>query len=195
MHLVSPLLPFVDPLASRYSIRRGHIVYTQVCASCHSMNRISYRNLVGVCYNEAETKELAAAIEVRACVRHGVPLERELRGDAVDVAVSGWRRGVGHGMRRMDGACPFAMSGQQHEREDESGGCHVGGPAGGRLQEQCVLHATPVAMECSGCGRDDCRLLSAAELSSHAASAQRAEEPRAAGCEEAPLTSRSRTGG
>ena len=46
------------------SIRRGHIVYTQVCASCHSLNRISYRNLVGVCYTEEEAKKLA---EVNSC--------------------------------------------------------------------------------------------------------------------------------
>lgn len=46
------------------SIRRGHMVYTQVCASCHSLNRISYRNLVGVCYSEDEAKELAAARDV-----------------------------------------------------------------------------------------------------------------------------------
>lgn len=46
------------------SIRRGHQVYTQVCASCHSLSRISYRNLVGVCYSEDEAKKLAAAITV-----------------------------------------------------------------------------------------------------------------------------------
>jgi ubiquinol-cytochrome c reductase cytochrome c1 subunit len=39
-------------------------VYTQVCASCHSLSRISYRNLVGVCYTEEEAKKLAAAITV-----------------------------------------------------------------------------------------------------------------------------------
>jgi ubiquinol-cytochrome c reductase cytochrome c1 subunit len=39
-------------------------VYTQVCASCHSLNRISYRNLVGVCMSEDEAKEVAAGITV-----------------------------------------------------------------------------------------------------------------------------------
>ena len=47
------------------SIRRGHQVYTQVCASCHSLSRISYRNLVGVCYTEEEAKKLAEAITVQ----------------------------------------------------------------------------------------------------------------------------------
>ena len=31
------------------AIRRGHQVYQQICAVCHSMDRIAYRNLV-VCY-------------------------------------------------------------------------------------------------------------------------------------------------
>ena len=39
-----------------YSVRRGHQVYQQVCAACHSLERIAYRNLVGTCYNEAEAK-------------------------------------------------------------------------------------------------------------------------------------------
>ncbi|CAA3023171.1 cytochrome c1-2, heme, mitochondrial-like [Olea europaea subsp. europaea] len=46
------------------SIRRGHQVYQQVCASCHSMSLISYRDLVGVAYTEEETKAMAAEIEV-----------------------------------------------------------------------------------------------------------------------------------
>jgi ubiquinol-cytochrome c reductase cytochrome c1 subunit len=42
------------------SIRRGHQVYQQVCAACHSLERVAYRTLVGVAYNEAEVKEIAA---------------------------------------------------------------------------------------------------------------------------------------
>jgi cytochrome c1 len=45
-------------------IRRGHQGYQQVCASCHSMSLISYRDLVGVAYTEEETKAMAAEIEV-----------------------------------------------------------------------------------------------------------------------------------
>ncbi|GJS88283.1 elongation factor-like GTPase 1 [Tanacetum coccineum] len=45
-------------------IRRGHQVYTQVCASCHSIGLISYCDLVGVAYTEEETKAMAAEIEV-----------------------------------------------------------------------------------------------------------------------------------
>ena len=38
------------------AIRRGHQVYSQVCAVCHSLERIAYRNLVDVCFSEDELK-------------------------------------------------------------------------------------------------------------------------------------------
>ena len=47
------------------SLRRGHQVYTQVCASCHGLSRIAYRNLVGVCYSEAEMKAIAEDTDVQ----------------------------------------------------------------------------------------------------------------------------------
>lgn len=46
------------------SIRRGHQVYQQVCAACHSLERIHFRELVGVCYTEDEAKALAADAEI-----------------------------------------------------------------------------------------------------------------------------------
>lgn len=46
------------------SIRRGHQVYQQVCAACHSVNQLYFRNLVGVAYTEEEVKEMAAELEV-----------------------------------------------------------------------------------------------------------------------------------
>merc|ERR1719231_180589 len=46
------------------SIRRGHMVYAQVCASCHGLARIAYRNLVGVCYSEEEVKAMAEDTDV-----------------------------------------------------------------------------------------------------------------------------------
>lgn len=45
-------------------LRHGHQVYTQVCASCHSIFLVSYRELVGVAYTEEEVKAMAAEIEV-----------------------------------------------------------------------------------------------------------------------------------
>lgn len=54
----------LDVATSANRIRRGHQVYQEVCASCHSMSLISYRDLVGVAYTEDETKAMAAEIEV-----------------------------------------------------------------------------------------------------------------------------------
>jgi len=45
------------------SIRRGHKVFSQVCSTCHSLNLVRFRNLVDVCYTEAEAKEIAAELE------------------------------------------------------------------------------------------------------------------------------------
>jgi ubiquinol-cytochrome c reductase cytochrome c1 subunit len=41
------------------SIRRGYTVYKQVCAACHSMRYLAYRNLVDVTHTEDEAKALA----------------------------------------------------------------------------------------------------------------------------------------
>lgn len=46
------------------SIRRGYHVYANVCASCHSLSRIAYRNLVDVAFTEDEMKAIAEEIEV-----------------------------------------------------------------------------------------------------------------------------------
>lgn len=46
------------------SIRRGHQVYVQVCAACHSMKYLHWRQMVGVCYTEDEAKALAFETEV-----------------------------------------------------------------------------------------------------------------------------------
>ena len=39
-------------------------VYQQVCSTCHSLELIHFRDLVGVSHTEDEAKELAANIEV-----------------------------------------------------------------------------------------------------------------------------------
>ncbi|XP_046329326.1 cytochrome c1, heme protein, mitochondrial-like [Haliotis rufescens] len=46
------------------SIRRGYQVYKQVCAACHSMEYLCYRNLVGVIMTEDEAKVEAEEIQV-----------------------------------------------------------------------------------------------------------------------------------
>ncbi len=45
------------------SIRRGFQVYREVCSACHSLDRISWRNLVGVSHTASEAKAMAAEFE------------------------------------------------------------------------------------------------------------------------------------
>lgn len=46
------------------SVRRGFKVYKQVCAACHSMDNIAYRNLVGVSHTAEEARALAEEVQV-----------------------------------------------------------------------------------------------------------------------------------
>ncbi|KAH9993704.1 cytochrome c1, component of the mitochondrial respiratory chain [Russula compacta] len=45
------------------SIRRGYVVYKEVCAACHSLDRIAWRNLVGVSHTADEVKAMAEEVE------------------------------------------------------------------------------------------------------------------------------------
>ena len=47
------------------SMQRGFQVYNEVCAGCHSMKLIAFRNFADLGYNEAEIKALAAQYEVQ----------------------------------------------------------------------------------------------------------------------------------
>jgi len=47
------------------SIRRGFQVYKQVCAACHSLRYMAYRNLVGVSHTELEAKTEAEESQVQ----------------------------------------------------------------------------------------------------------------------------------
>lgn len=46
------------------SVRRGYEVYKQVCAACHSMRFVAYRDLVGVTHTEDQAKAEAEEIQV-----------------------------------------------------------------------------------------------------------------------------------
>lgn len=48
----------------RAAMQRGYKVYSQVCAACHSMDRLHYRNLTDLGYNEAQVKAIAANYSV-----------------------------------------------------------------------------------------------------------------------------------
>ena len=58
------LFPFSYDSQHTCSVRRGYQVYKQVCAACHSMRFIAYRNLVGVTHTEEEAKAEAEEIMV-----------------------------------------------------------------------------------------------------------------------------------
>lgn len=49
----------------KQSIQRGFQVYKEVCAACHSVSRLSFRNLQEVGFSEAEVKALAASYTVQ----------------------------------------------------------------------------------------------------------------------------------
>jgi len=71
----------------RAQLQRGYQVYKEVCASCHSMNLVSFRNLAepgGPEFSEAEVKALAAQYEIQdgpnadgeMFTRKGIPSDR-----------------------------------------------------------------------------------------------------------------------
>jgi ubiquinol-cytochrome c reductase cytochrome c1 subunit len=49
----------------KQSIQRGFQVYKEVCASCHSLKMISFRNFTEIGYSEAQVKALAAEYQVQ----------------------------------------------------------------------------------------------------------------------------------
>lgn len=58
---------FSGPLGTydRAALQRGFQVYKQVCAACHSMKLLSYRNLTDLGYSEAQVKAIAAEYTVQ----------------------------------------------------------------------------------------------------------------------------------
>jgi len=46
------------------SLRRGFQVYRQVCATCHSIERIHFRELIGVTHTSAELLAIASEVDV-----------------------------------------------------------------------------------------------------------------------------------
>jgi cytochrome c1 len=48
----------------RGELKRGYQIYSEVCASCHSLEYLAYRNLEEIGFSEDEIKEIAAEYEV-----------------------------------------------------------------------------------------------------------------------------------
>mmetsp|Transcript_12424 Transcript_12424/g.24656 ORF Transcript_12424/g.24656 Transcript_12424/m.24656 type:complete len:293 (-) Transcript_12424:14-892(-) len=67
-HIPAPDYPFEHKgmLAAfdKAAVRRGYQVYREVCSTCHSVDFLCYRNLVGVIYSEEKMKRHIADIEV-----------------------------------------------------------------------------------------------------------------------------------
>lgn len=66
LHPPSIPWPHKGPFSSfdAAAIRRGYEVYKNVCASCHSLNRVAYRNMVDVAFTKDEVKDIAEDTEV-----------------------------------------------------------------------------------------------------------------------------------
>jgi ubiquinol-cytochrome c reductase cytochrome c1 subunit len=66
------------------AMQRGFQVYREVCAGCHSMKLIAFRNFADLGYNDAEIKAIAAQYEVQdgpnddgeMFMRPGIPADR-----------------------------------------------------------------------------------------------------------------------
>jgi ubiquinol-cytochrome c reductase cytochrome c1 subunit len=69
---------FEGPFGSydRGQLRRGLKVYTTVCAGCHGLKHVSYRNLTEIGLTPAEARELAAQKKVKEIGPDGEPVER-----------------------------------------------------------------------------------------------------------------------
>ncbi|MEY2942637.1 MAG: hypothetical protein RLY97_651 [Pseudomonadota bacterium] len=50
----------------RQQLQRGFQVYTEVCANCHALKQVSYRDLKDLGYNDAEVKAIAKKAKVPA---------------------------------------------------------------------------------------------------------------------------------
>ena len=60
----------------RASVQRGLQVYKEVCAACHGLGRVAFRNLQDVGFSEAEVKALAAEYSFAALDGEGEEIER-----------------------------------------------------------------------------------------------------------------------
>lgn len=49
----------------RESIQRGYKVHKEVCAACHSMNRVAFRNLQDIGFSEEDVKQIATSYQVK----------------------------------------------------------------------------------------------------------------------------------
>lgn len=78
----------------RQQLQRGFQVYKEVCAACHSLRHVAFRDLAALGYNEAEVKAIAKGFQVpgidpatgEATTRPGLPTDYFPKPFANDVA-------------------------------------------------------------------------------------------------------------
>ena len=72
---------FTGPFGTydRASAQRGFQVYQEVCAACHSLSLVAYRNLMDLGLTEAQVKGIAAGIQVPDIGDDGSAIERPAR--------------------------------------------------------------------------------------------------------------------
>ena len=63
----------------RASAQRGYQVYHEVCAACHSLSLLSYRNLMDLGFTENQVKDLIKDITVSDLNDEGQPADRPAR--------------------------------------------------------------------------------------------------------------------
>jgi ubiquinol-cytochrome c reductase cytochrome c1 subunit len=61
----------------RAQLQRGFQVYREVCAACHSLNLVAFRDLAALGFSEAEVKAIAAEYEVAALDENGEATTRK----------------------------------------------------------------------------------------------------------------------
>ncbi len=59
------------------SVQRGYKIYKEVCASCHSMNLVAFRNLKGAGFSDAEIKSIATEYTYSAIGEDGSKVDRK----------------------------------------------------------------------------------------------------------------------
>ncbi len=86
----------------RASAQRGFQIYAQVCATCHSMRLVAYRNLRELGLTEAEVRAIAATVQIldgpndegQMVERPGIPSDRFRRPYANDAAARAANNGA-----------------------------------------------------------------------------------------------------
>jgi len=64
--LMTPGWSFSGPMGTydRAQLQRGYQVYKEVCAGCHSLKYVAFRNLLDIGFSEAEAKAVAAEFDI-----------------------------------------------------------------------------------------------------------------------------------